>query len=322
MAKVTETNPQQRLNYSDDLAPVIERTCRVYGIGKIESFNLIETGYEDCNVLIKTSNRKFLAKMFAKYRKEEDIERFVAIVLAALDAGVNHPKILKTNTGYIYRDETDIVLALLEFVEGKTFKELGRVANDNERQSLLEQAAFINRIGLQPSFMIDTWAIQHLEPVYADLQSFMTNEDKKMVEEVVREYRNIHLEALPQAFVHGDLTKANVIKSDDGKIYVIDFSVSNWYPRIQELAVIAANFLNDPNSDMSLKEKTVNIATEYSKFNRLTEEELKYLYPVTLAAVAMELLGGLREVYLKKQDSEETQYWISLGRNGLRKALN
>src|SRR3989344_6009511 len=124
MAKVTETNPQQRLNYSDDLAPVIERTCRVYGIGKIESFNLIETGYEDCNVLIKTSNRKFLAKMFAKYRKEEDIERFVAIVLAALDAGVNHPKILKTNTGYIYRDETDIVLALLEFVEGKTFKEL------------------------------------------------------------------------------------------------------------------------------------------------------------------------------------------------------
>ncbi len=98
-----------------------------------------------------------MAKMFAKSRKPEEIERYADVMQHVVAAGVNHPEIIPyTNGSTLYRTGA-ITLVLMRFVEG------------------------------------------------------------------------------------------NTIKGDDGKIYIIDFSVANWYPRIQELAVMAANLLHEKN---------------------------------------------------------------------------
>src|SRR5690606_12517683 len=113
--------------------------------------------------------------------------------------------------------------------------------------------------------------------------------------------------------------KANVIKGEDGKIYILDFSVANRYPRIQELAVIVANLLHD-DSETTLEGKCEQVANEYSEFNQLTEQERQHLPAYALAGVAMEFMGAHQEKYINGNDTEETDYWLSLGREGLRKA--
>ena len=101
----------------------------------------------------------------------------------------------------------------------------------------------------------------------------------------------------------------------------MDFSVANWYPRIQELAVIAANLIHDDSGSTSLHEKCKSVAGQYSRLNLLTEEDRRCLFPYALAGVAMEFMGSHQERYINGNDTKETEYWLNLGRNGLRKAL-
>ncbi|QQS18302.1 hypothetical protein IPL68_06815 [Candidatus Saccharibacteria bacterium] len=69
-----------------------------------------------------------------------------------------------------------------------------------------------------------------------------------------------------------------------------------------------------------LEQKCVKVADEYSGFNPLTEQERKHLPVYALAGVAMEFMGAHQEKYINGNDTEETDYWLSLGRDGLRKA--
>jgi Ser/Thr protein kinase RdoA (MazF antagonist) len=126
--------------------------------------------------------------------------------------------------------------------------------------------------------------------------------------------------ALPHAFVHGDITKANTILSDDGKMYIIDFAVANWYPRIQELAVIGANLMHEASIGHRPREVAAKLVEAYRKHNALTTEEERRLPHYLVGAIAMEFLGGSL-VKLKYGQSDETKYWIELGRKSLREAI-
>ncbi len=63
------------------------------------------------------------------------------------------------------------------------------------------------------------------------------------------------------------------------------------------------------------------VADEYSKLNQLTLEERNHLYAYTLAGVAIEFMGSHQEKYINGNDTEETEYWLNLGREGLKREL-
>lgn len=322
------SNPQDsinRLNYFDNLSPVIDRLCYAYNIGKPITFSIIEVGYEDCNVIIETSAEKYVAKIFSKERDKETIDRYVTIMNKVIDAGVNHPPLIKTADGgavYLDNQANGISMVLMNFIDGKTFFELDCAPSKTELNLIIEQAAKVNMIDYHPSYLFDTWAIPNIKIVFDKVKEFIKSADSKLVEQVIEQYIKIPVNNLPHCLVHGDFTKANIIKSNDGKMYILDFSVSNWYPRIQELAVISANLLHSESASMSLREKTELVADEYSKFNPLTQEERKYLYTYSLASAAMEFLGACQEKFIKGNNSAENDYWLNLGRNGLRIELN
>jgi len=286
-----------------------------------ENFSVIETGYEDCNVIIGTEKGRFLAKMFAKTRTPEDISRYTTIMQKVIEAGVNHPELVTTSDGKkIYRD-AGIALVLMHFVEGKTFLELNRAPNNDELKAVIEQAAKVNYIDYKPPYLSDSWAIPNIKTMFERVKKFIEPDDLKLVEQAVQQYEQIPVNDLPHAFVHGDFTKANIVKADNGQIYVLDFSVANWYPRIQELAVIVANLMHDKNDPRSLKEKCDYVVELYGQFDTLTDEETQHLSAYALAGISMELLGGLQEKYINSHDSEETAFWIATGREGLKKSL-
>lgn len=157
--------------------------------------------------------------------------------------------------------------------------------------------------------------------MFNKVKQFISSEDLQLVEQAMTHYETIPIDDLPHCFVHGDFTKTNVLKGDDGKMYILDFSVANWYPRIQELAVIAANLLHDGDPTSSLQETCHQVADEYSLFNPLTDNERQHLPAYTLAGIAMEFMGAHQEKHLNGNDTEETEYWLNLGREGLKSAL-
>ena len=311
--------PADRLNYTGDLTPVIERVCEIYGIGQLSASSIVEVGYEDCNVVIETDQAKFVAKMFAKTRTPEDITRYATTMEKVVQAGVHHPELLTTDAGETTYSDSGVTLVLMRFVEGRSFLELDRSPSDEERKAVLEQAARVNSIDYEPPYMFDSWAIPNIHTMLEKVEQYIAPEDLPLVEQAIAGYDAIPTDDLPHCFVHGDFTKANVIKGEDGKIYILDFSVANRYPRIQELAVIAANLLHDDGEE-TLEQKCEQIADEYSEFNPLTEQERKHLPAYVLAGVAMEFMGAHQEKYVNGNDTEETDYWLSLGREGLRKA--
>jgi Ser/Thr protein kinase RdoA (MazF antagonist) len=94
-----QQTPADRLDYSGNLEPVINRIGDNYGIGSIKDFSIIEVGFEDCNVKIETTDGKYVAKIFSKERSQEDIARYSAIMEKVVGAGVNHPRLMRTGGG-------------------------------------------------------------------------------------------------------------------------------------------------------------------------------------------------------------------------------
>jgi len=310
--------PVDRLDYDGNFAELVDGVASAYGIGHVTKFSAIEIGYEDCNIIIETEAGKYVAKMFAKSRTPEEIERYETVMQKVVEAGVNHPELLSTNENSRVFTAMGVSTVLMRFVDGKTFYELDRAPNEAERQAVLEQAKKVNSIEYHPTYIFDSWAIPNIRAMLEKVRKFAALEDLRLAEQAVLRYEAISVATLPHAFVHGDFTKANVMKGDDGEIYVFDFSVANWYPRVQELAVIVANLLHDKTSTRSLQETCDLVASEYGS---LTDIERQYLPTYALAGVAMEFLGAHQEKYINGIDTEENNYWMSLGREGLRKVL-
>lgn len=320
--EMNKKTPIDRLNYSGSLTLVIDRLCDEYKIGESNNFSVIGTGYEDCNVLIQTLNEKYVAKIFSRDRSQEDISRYTTIMEKAIGAGVNHPPLMKTESGnfvFVDNQANGISLVLMKFIEGNNFIELGRVPNPEERQKIIEEAVKINGIDYRPPYLFDSWAIPNIKIMFEKVKKFIQPNDVEIVKYVIAQYSEIPINDLPHCFVHGDFTKANVLKGTDGKVYILDFSVANWYPRIQEIAVIAANLLYDKDKPSILHERIDLILNEYGRLKPLTVEEKQYIYPYALAGIAMEFLGAHQEKYINGNDTEETDFWMKLGRDGLEK---
>jgi Ser/Thr protein kinase RdoA (MazF antagonist) len=313
--------PTDRLNYTGELMPVIEGICDAYGVGKPISNSVIEVGYEDCNVIIETSQSRYLAKMFSKNRTPDEISRYTNMMQKVVEAGVHHPELLRTATGDVTYSNSGISLVLMQFIDGKTFYELNRAPTPIERKAVLEQAAKVNEIDYQPPYLFDSWAIPNIKTMFDRVKQYLQTDDLETVKRVMSGYEAIPVDNLPHSFVHGDFTKTNIMLDTNGQIHILDFSVANWYPRIQELAVIVANLLHDNSDTSSIQDKCKVVADEYGQYNALTDLERTHLPAYALAGMAMEFMGAHQEKYINGNDTDETAYWLTLGREGLRKAL-
>lgn len=312
-----------RIDHKGPLAPVIIDICNAYSVGDAVGFSTIYTGYEDYNVDIVAQNGEYVAKIFASDIDDQTIARYSEIMANVMAAGVNHPSLLKTKNGqYVHRynENGNLSMVLMDYIEGKTFGELGLISRSDITE-VLRQASIINNIDYKPSYVNDTWAVQNIESLSESVTKYLPLEEQNIVAAIVGKFKNIPIETLPHCFVHGDLHKANLIKGDDGKIYPIDFSVSNYYPRIQELAVISANLLHNNKYGKTLKNITLEVADIYGRFNPLTKEEKENLYVYTLAVKTMTLLGGYKEKFINGQKNAETEEWINGASQGLKREL-
>ena len=308
----------KRIDYKGELGDISKAICKTYTLGELISNKLILMGFEDFNFNLETTKGKYFVKIFGNYRKDEDCERYVDIMLAAEKAGVSTPKLYRSNQGYLNKLSVEgcpLRLCVMEHIEGQTIFELNEKLNLDEIKFIAKQAALINSMEFKPKYLYDSWAIVNFLKEFEKKSKYLPEEDMKRVQPLIEEFKEIKVDELPHCFVHGDILKTNVMKDVNNKLWIIDFSVSNYYPRIQELAVLACNlFFNAENKEES--EKNLDIALkEYQRTVKLTDRELKVLPTYIKLAHAMHIVGSHQSAV--EGSSEETEYWLKQGRSGL-----
>lgn len=313
-------NFQRRINYQGNLKPFLQQICKDFSIGEYRKHEIIPIGYEDFNLAVITDKGKYFVKIFGSFRSKDECSRYVGIMESALRAGVSHPPLFKSNQGYLYElsnnNQTDR-LCVMRYINGKIFYELQATPTTEEKCFVIKQAALINKIDIKPSMVYDQWAITNFLKEYEKKSKYLNKEDKKLVEPMVELYNSLSIDSLPHCFVHGDITKTNTMKSANGDIYILDFAVANYYPRIQELAVILCDLFFDDKNTSEFPQNYDLALNEYQNYIALTTEELEKLPNYVKLAHTMHILLSNYEKIANGNKSSENEYFLRMGRVGL-----
>lgn len=309
-----------RLPFNSEIEPRLTQIINAFGFQQLKNNQMITSGFEDCNFIAETEKGKIIVKIYARSRTQEDIKRNILILEAVSQTDINHPHLYRTNLNKILFEDGSVKAVVMDYIDGKSFHNLNRQPTDEELKLVLREAVKISKLNIKPTFLYDSIAIVNLPDMFKRVKQFISKEDMKLLQPVISDFKSIPFDKLPKTFVHGDLISTNLILDSDGKIWVLDFSVANIYPKVQELAVITSSLLYE--SALPLKERIGRIINYYeSEGSVLNEEEKEAIYPMALAAQAMELMGGYQYIFINKDNIEEAKHWQEVGRKGLMEAL-
>ncbi len=308
-----------RINLKSDLSELSKLICQKYNLGNYLSDEIILVGYEDFNFILTTDNGKYCVKIFNKERTSLDVKMYIDRIELANTLDINTPKVYKCNNDILCEISLDNItfrLCVFEYVDGKSFYDLKENPTKKEIQNIIFQMAKIHEAKLELNFIYDKWAIINYIKEYKEKGKYLNDKYKEIFESLYKRLKDINLNDLPLSFVHGDIISSNVMKDNNGKLWIIDFAVSNYLPRIVDLAVTSCNLCLNSNSQDKTIESTKMILDEYQKYNKLTDYELECFPLFYDLANAM---GILQVSYLASHGeiSEEDAFWLAESEKGL-----
>jgi Ser/Thr protein kinase RdoA (MazF antagonist) len=308
----------KRIKLNTDLKNISKVICDKYELGDFASNELIEIGYEDYNYYLTTSKGKYCVKIFSKIRTNEDIKNYLNRIRAVAKSEISSPKPLLLNDDIVFEldyENNHYDICVFEYIDGKNYFEINEKPDNDVLREIAKQTALINNLDIKPEFIYDTWAIVNFKEEYEKKRQYLSDEYKTEFDKLLNEFENIDLERLPKAFVHGDIISTNVMLDKNKKVWIIDFAVSNYLPRIIDLAVTSCNMCLQEDSKEKTYENIEVLLQEYNKYNKLTDYELEMFEVYFRLANAMHILQP-NYIIQTDGDSEENQYWLNEGITG------
>lgn len=307
-----------RIGLNTNLDDISKKICKKYSIGDFVSSHIITIGYEDFNYTLITSSNKYCVKIFNNSRTEIELNNYIERITKITDSNINTPKPLKIYNKILYTlkyNNNIYNICVFQFIDGHNYYELNVKPTEEEIKFLARQTALINNIDYKPEFVYDYWAIINFKNEYLDKRKYIPNEYVKDFENLSEELEKLDLSKLPKGFVHGDIINTNVIKDKNNKLWIIDWSVSNYLPRIIDLAVLSCNMCLDKESFDKTKYNIEILLKEYNKTNELTDYELDKFNLLFKLANAMHIMYCS---YINQTDgsSDENEYWLNEGKAG------
>lgn len=304
----------ERINHVDNITEIAKKICEIYQIGEYVKHKIIEIGYEDFNVVLDTTYDRYFVKILNKDRTDEECKRLAKIYDVARNNGIHVPMIYKNNNellSEIREKDTKLRILLMEYITGSNMYELGRNLTLEEIKQVANQATKINQIDFKVNSYYDEWTLTNFKREYERKYHLICEEDKDIVNRCYQEFIKLDLEALPKAYIHGDIMNANLIKGQE-KVWLIDFSVLNYLPRIIELVVIAYGICIYDNREDSIYRLNYFL-NQYHQQNKITQLELDVFNTMLNAVGAMNIM---QTSYIKANNGnfEENQYWLDKGK--------
>lgn len=309
-----------RIDYKGPIDNILKKVCEDFELGKYASHELIPFGYEDFNVRLNTDQGSFFVKMFGSYRSKAECKQYVHIMELVYQNKIHYPYLYSSNQGHLYEihiEESTVRLVVQQFIEGQNFLQLQEKPVTKERKIIIQQALLISQINFKPRPVYDSWGIANFEKEFYKKAKFLPDEFKDSIKTLLDQFLTVSLKKLPHSFVHGDIILSNIMRENGDKIYVLDFAVSQYYPRIFEIvALICFNFF-EPDKLSSLNEAYTFTLKEYQKRQPLTGTEIVVLPLIIEVAFAMYLMSANYEKIANENNRVENEYWIKVGICGL-----
>ncbi|MBQ6324288.1 MAG: phosphotransferase [Bacilli bacterium] len=309
----------ERINLTFDLNIISSKICELYKLGDYISEQLIEVGYEDFNYILETTTGKYCVKVYNKERTDEDVNKYIDRIELASKLDLNTPKVFKSNGSCLQTfniNNTKFRLTVFEYINGKSFYDLNEIPTQEEIKEIIHQMSVIHSATLNSDPIYDKWTITNFVKEYEEKKHTTPDKYKQIFERLLTRMKEVDFSKLTYSFVHGDIISSNVLKDEKGKLYIIDFAVSNYLPRIVDLAVTSCNLCLNPNDKTKTIYSTKMILDEYQKYCTLTEYELEVFPLFYDLANAM---GILQISYLNScgENSEEDNFWLEESEKGL-----
>lgn len=266
-----------RINLKSNLSDLSKMICEKYNLGQYISEEIILVGYEDFNFMLSTSIGKFCVKIFNKDRTYEDVRKYIDRIELANSLKINTPKVYNCDNSTlceIVLNDTKFRLCLFQYINGKSFYDLNEIPTQAEIKNIIKQMAHIHNAKLESDFIYDKWTITNFVREYEEKGKYLDHTYNEIFKSLADKIARVKFEELPTSFVHGDIISSNVMKDNNNKLWIIDFAVSNYLPRIVDLAVTSCNLCLNPESIDKTIESTKMILAEYQKYNKLTDYEL------------------------------------------------
>ena len=305
----------ERIDVNASLNEIAREICSKCNIDNYLSSKIVEVGYEDFNFIIETKNKKYFVKIFHKGRTNQNCSNYMDRINLSNNIDINTPKTIGFDSVKI--ENKDLRFVIFEYINGKSFLDLEEMPNEAEIKEIVKQMATIHRAELKSDFIYDTWTITNFTKEFEAKGKYLDQQYYEKFKKLSNKLKKVDLSKLPHSFVHGDIISSNVIKDENGKLWIIDFAVSNYLPRIIDLVVTGDNLCLDPSSRENTIKNFKLIISEYEKYNKLTNYEKEIIPLFYDLGNAM----GILQISSLKQSgdySDEDEYWLKVSEQGLK----
>lgn len=234
-------NFNERINLTFDLSIISKKICDKYVLGNYQSNELIQNGYEDYNYVLTTTKDKYFIKIFSKDRIQKEIDDYINKIKEISCIPINYPKLIVNELIILKIGQITFKLCIFEYINGSNYFQLKQSMSNCELIDLVKQVTVFQNIKDNSDFIYDSWGVNNFIKEYELKKQSLPNQYIKVFNDLINEYKSIDLSKLSYSFVHGDIRSTNIMKDVNNKIWIIDFAVSNYLPRIIDLAVIASD---------------------------------------------------------------------------------
>lgn len=208
----------------------------------------------------------------------------------------------------------------MEYIDGQNFFTLSQLPTISELKIIAKEMSNLNSIDYRPEFIYDKWAIINFENEFNKNKHLLQGEEFEKINGVYEEFKNIDTKKLKYGFVHGDIIETNIIKDKAGKLWFIDFSVSNFLPRIVDLAVTICDLCLDLKDYDKAKARAREFLSSYQEKDKLSDYEMNALKIFLKVHQAITTIETLREKN-EGNMTEENEIFLNKGRVGLNMIL-
>lgn len=326
-----------------DLKSILETICRDYKFGNVKEYKVIETGYEDFNVFLKTEDNKYVVKFFSNERTSDNIKHYIKIVeYLTNQTFLKTPKIYKSNNsilGNIDINDKNVNYFVMEYIEGKTVYELEKDISLKTILKIVFDILKYNCVntGLKEYLQTedakkhkqyDMWSYENFLIEWEKKNKYLLDSDKKLIEPIVDYYKNMikryenysekfkNMPVMPPYMsAHNDFISTNIIIDKNDEPCYIDFSVSSIALNFVDIAIFGCDSVLCKNIDSKEYAKYLKIISYILYRTHIMEYNL---YPTSVAVQhAIHILIANYYKVCENVDSDENNYFLNLGRIGI-----
>jgi homoserine kinase type II len=266
-----------------------------YSVGALKELRAIETGIENTNYFVTTSDGEFVLTLF-EVLKCEELPFYLNFMAHLASHGIACPRPI-ANLDNEYWGE----------LQGKPASLVSRLQGHSVIAPSAQQCARVGKLLANMHLSARSYAALVDNPrgpawwqfAFERVRAHLATDEREMLESELRFQREYRAAALPRAVIHADLFRDNVLFNGEDVSGVLDFYFAGADALLFDIAVAVNDWCLVPAPEDEAK-RTAALLNAYHEVRPVTDEERR-AWPVMLRSGALRFwLSRLYDYHLPR----------------------